>query len=99
MVAVWPPPNARDLLAELRRKQLAVSAVIDGKLSLLEAAGWFRNECTSVDGEALCRTVIGWVHLALCERPEKAEAVSLRLEGELQVFLDRTGPGRLLPVL
>jgi hypothetical protein len=99
MVAVRPSPSAaRDLLAELRRKQQAVTAVLDGKLSLLEAAGRFRDENASSDGETLCRTVIGWVHLALSERPEKAEAVSLRLEGELQSYLDRSGRGRLLPI-
>jgi hypothetical protein len=99
MVAVRPSPSvARNLLDELRRKQQAVAAVIDGNLSLLDAAAWFRNGRVNVDGEALCRTVIGWVHLALCERPERAEAVSLRLEGELQSYLDRSGRGCLLPV-
>jgi hypothetical protein len=45
------------------------------------------------DVEALCRSVIGWVHLALSDRPERAEAVSGRLECELQSHLARFGFG------
>lgn len=96
---IAPRPQAsREMLAGLIRKQQAVAALIDGRLSLLEAAGRFRDAQASADGEALCRAVIGWVHLALNDRPERAEAVSQRLEGELQTYLDRSGRGRLLPV-
>lgn len=99
MVALCTPTQmAWELLSGLRHKQEAVTAVIDGKLSLLEAAARFRDGKANMDGETLCRAVIGWVHLALSDRPEKAEAVSLRLESELQSYLDRTGRGRLLVV-
>jgi hypothetical protein len=80
-----------------REKQEAVAAVIAGQLTLLEAATRFRAAgCPrpDADGESACRSVIGWVHLALCDRPERAEEVSARLERELQKYL--THPGGLL---
>jgi hypothetical protein len=96
---IAPRPHAsREMLAGLRLKQSAVAAVVDGKLTLSEAAARFRDAQCGSDGETLCRSVIGWVHLALSDRPERAEAVSSRLERELQVYLDRAGRGRLLPV-
>lgn len=81
--------------AGLRRKQEAVAAVIAGRVSLLEAAETFRAAgCPWPDTETVCRSVIGWVHLALCDRPERAEDVSARLEQELQSYL--VYPGGLL---
>jgi hypothetical protein len=43
------------------------------------------------DNENVCRTVIGWVHLALENRPEEAERITERLERELQICIDRFG--------
>src|SRR5579871_4903527 len=82
------------VLARLRAKQLAVGQVIAGTMSLTEAAACFgtgEKNVTGRDGERLCRTVIGWVHLALSDRPEQAEAVSERLEDELRTVLARHG--------
>src|SRR5262249_31304307 len=71
---------ARSLIAAGSRatheKQEAVAALIAGRLTLLEAAATFRAAgCPrpDADGESACRSVIGWVHLALCDRPERAE--------------------------
>ena len=75
-------------------------------LSLLEAAAWFRaaglgtavadaRSVPPAEAESLCRSVIGWVHLALCDRPERAETVSGMLELELDGYLGRSGHGRL----
>jgi hypothetical protein len=96
----------RNLLHGLSQKQQAVAAVIAGRLSLLEAAAWFRaaglgsaiadpRAVPPAEAESLCRSVIGWVHLALCDRPERAETVTVMLEDELECYLDRFGPGRL----
>jgi hypothetical protein len=90
-VRVSPHPTA---LARLRAKQRVVAQVIAGTLSLLEAAALFGtcgHDAAARDGESLCRAVIGWVHLALSDRPEQAEAVSQQLEEELQAVLARRG--------
>lgn len=93
----------------LRQKQQIVSRLIEGRLCLTEAAAGFRAATNAAgssgaagilnplpsDGESICRTVIGWVHLALADRPEQADAVSARLESELQAQLDRFGSVRL----
>lgn len=100
------PGDRRNLLTGLTRKQQAVAGVIDGRLSLLEAAAWFRaagldspvadaQAVPPSEAESLCRSVIGWVHLALCDRPERAETVSGELECELEHYLGRSGHGRL----
>ena len=80
--------------------------MIEGRLSLLEAAAWFRaaglgspvadpRSVPAHEAESLCRSVIGWVHLALCDRPERAERVSGMLELELEGYLDPFRRGRL----
>jgi hypothetical protein len=87
MAALAPAPTPRLLLAGLTQKQQAVAAVIAGRISLAEAAARFRaagGSLAAIDTEVLCQTVIGWVHLALSDRPERAEAVTARLEWELQ---------------
>jgi hypothetical protein len=102
------PESAGSLLGALRRKQQVVSQLIAGRLGLAEAAAAFRQATESAghagvallsplpaDAESLCRAVIGWVHLSLSDRPEQAEAVSSRLESELQAELDRFGSVRL----
>ena len=90
------PNNPPVLLTSLSRKQEAVAGVIDGRVSLREAAARFRaagGARPDADEETVCRSVIGWVHLALCDRPERAERVTARLEYELQTALG--GSGRL----
>jgi len=99
------PGHGHALLTGLRQKQWAVAGVIAGRLSLLEAAAWFRaaglgidlGQVPAAEAESLCRSVIGWVHLALSDRPERAEAVSARLECELQTHLARFGGHGRLP--
>ncbi|HEY8503358.1 MAG TPA: hypothetical protein VIL46_02170 [Gemmataceae bacterium] len=80
--------------------------LIEGRISLLEAVARFQAvhrsstaklekslgvSASPTDPESMARAVIGWVHLELSDRPEHAEAVSGRLERELQRSLDRTG--------
>jgi len=101
-----PAYGSQLLLQGLQAKQRIISELIEGKLKLLEAASRFQAAhsttlaCAAAttmypgkmsDSENVCRTVIGWVHLALGNRPEEAERVSARLERELQTYLDRFG--------
>jgi hypothetical protein len=97
------------VLEGLQTKQRIIDDLINGRLDLMEAAARFQAvhrvvaslESTTgthtaiADSECLCRTVIGWVHLALSSRPELAEIVSERLEQELQFWLDRVGQAKL----
>jgi hypothetical protein len=99
----------RAVMQSLLAKQQIINELIAGRLELLEAAARFQAAhrttaaCLVVvaaapgDGESLCRTVIGWVHLALSGRPEEAERVSERLERELQGHLERQGQLSLPP--
>lgn len=87
MMLAPPPHTPRAILAHLGEKQRAVADVIAGRASLAEAAARFRDadgDGPAADGEALGRAVIGWVHLALRDRPERADMVAARLERELQ---------------
>src|SRR5436190_3370360 len=87
-------------------KQAIVADLISGRLPLVEATARFRRAdgASPVAGgpgrpepadEEWCRTVIGWAHLALSDRPERAEALSEHLEEELQSHLARHGTVRL----
>jgi hypothetical protein len=103
-------PNA--VLMGLRQKQAIINQVIEGRLALWEAAGRFQDahqaarvcleratgvpNC-SIDGEAVCRTIIGWVHLTLSDRPEHADRISERLECELREFLKKSAPALTPP--
>jgi hypothetical protein len=89
-------------LRRLQAKQQIISDLIDGRVHLLEATARFRAAAQTsatepagtrcpADGEELCRTVIGWAHLALRDRPERAEAFSDQLERELQAHVERHG--------
>jgi len=86
-------------LRRLQVKQRAIAELISGRLQLLEAAARFQEVEGGMggedEGEQLCRAVIGWAHLALSDRPERAEAFSEQLEKELQRHL--TGHGVRLP--
>jgi hypothetical protein len=101
-----PAHGSRLLLQGLHAKQQVITDLIEGRLKLLEAASRFQAAHSTTlasvagttmypeklsDSEHVCRTVIGWVHLALGNRPEEAERVSARLERELQTYLDRFG--------
>jgi hypothetical protein len=104
---------ARAVLQGLLVKKAIVNQLIEGRLPLLEAAAQFQvaqrmssaclERATGVpssmpDSEAVCRTLIGWVHLALSDRPEQAEQVSDRLERELQGYIERFGKISLPPI-
>jgi hypothetical protein len=79
-------------LQRLRGKNQIIADLIAGRLPLLDAACRFSALTAEGRGEeAACREVIGWAHLALCDRPEAADAVSARLEGELERHLSRQG--------
>ena len=88
----------------MQAKQAIVNQVIEGRLPLLEAAARFQAAQRSspersalTDTEAICRALIGWVHLALSDRPEQADRISDRLERELQSALERFGGKLSLP--
>ena len=89
-------------LQRLDAKKEIIGQIIDGRLHLVEAAGAFRelnpfasNTSTGrvrkESDEDLCRSLIGWVHLALSERPERADSISDRLEAELADHLKQHG--------
>lgn len=98
------PILPKAVLLGLQQKQAIINEVIGGHLPLWEAAGRFQaahqaaRVCLeratgvpghTIDGETVCRTIIGWVYLALSDRPEHADRVSERLEGELRDYLSR----------
>lgn len=101
------PTLPKAVLLGLQEKRAIINQVIEGHLPLWEAAGQFQaahqaarlclERATgfpghTIDGEAVCRTIIGWVCLALSDRPEQADRVSERLEGELRELLKKNGP-------
>jgi hypothetical protein len=105
------PALPKAVLLGLQQKRAIINEVIDGHLPLWEAAGRFQiahqaaRVCLetatgvpthSIDGEAVCRTIIGWVCLALSDRPEHADRVSERLEAELRELLNRNAPFKAL---
>ena len=94
------------VLEHVRAKQEIVLQLLDGRLGLLEAASQFqrvnrllKGQGASLipgganpdDGERVCRMVIGWVQLALADRPERADVLTARLEQELQEHLAKQG--------
>jgi hypothetical protein len=106
------PALPRAVLLGLKQKQAIINEVIDGHLPLWEAAGRFQaahqaarvclEKATGVpghtiDGETVCRTIIGWVYLALVDRPEQADKVSERLECELREALKKNTPALTPP--
>lgn len=106
------PALPKAVLLGLQQKQAIINQVIEGRLPLWEAAGRFQTAhqaaraCletatgvpnNSIDGETVCRTIIGWVYLALSERPEQADRVSERLEGELRDTLMKNAPALIPP--
>lgn len=95
------------VLSGINQKQAIVQRVISNRLPLLEAAALFESthqQGTAIleaatgifhevsDPEQSCRTVIGWVELALRDRPEKAQAIMNRLEKELDELLTSASP-------
>src|SRR5439155_11154285 len=82
----------------IAQKQAIIADLIGGRLRLLEATARFLQASGAEPAdrgepgpEDWCRTVIGWAHLALSDRPERAEVVSENLEQELQNHLARHG--------
>lgn len=104
--AAFSPFATRNTVIEgVQAKKQVIHDLIEGHLTLLEAAARFSDiHCHSTanleqslgifptqDGESICRTVIGWVPLLLNDRPEQADAIVERLEGELTEMLATTG--------
>jgi hypothetical protein len=88
-------------LERLEAKKAIIGQLIDGRLHLIDAAARFRELARPANAagammeahgndEYWCRSVIGWVCLALGERPERADALAGRLEAELAAHLERT---------
>ena len=105
-----PSASPHAILSGLQQKRRIINELIGGHLPLLEAAVQFQavratTVClervtgvpTATDNESLCRTVIGWVHLVLSDRPEQAERISQQLESELQGYLETSGQANLSP--
>jgi hypothetical protein len=95
-------PADNPFLEHIRAKQEIILQLLDGRLDLLEAASRFQGvdrllkgqgvaEPSAEHGERVCRMVIGWVQLALADRPERAEVVTARFEQELQEHLAKQG--------
>jgi hypothetical protein len=106
------PALPKAVLLGLQQKQAIINQVIDGNLPLWEAASRFQvahqaarvcleratgSPNNTIDGESVCRTIIGWVCLALSDRPEHADRVSERLEGELREILNKNAPALTPP--
>jgi hypothetical protein len=106
------PALPKAVLLGLKQKQVIINEVIEGHLPLWEAATRFQvahqaarvclEKATGVpghtiDGETVCRTIIGWVYLALIDRPEQADRVSERLESELGEVLKKNAPALTPP--
>ena len=109
---VAEPALPKAVLLGLQQKQAIINQVIEGKLPLWEAASRFQaahqaaRQCLetatgvpshTIDGESVCRQIIGWVHLVLSERPEQADRVSERLETELREHLTKNPAAALTP--
>jgi hypothetical protein len=107
---------ARRNLILIRRhaaKEKVVKAVLEGRMSLLQAARLFqdldenpadcRNDYRSFfpgrsDGEKLCRQVLEWTQSQMVDAPpSQAAAVLERLQAELQENMDRNGGLVVLP--
>jgi hypothetical protein len=73
----------------IEAKQAVTRQLVDGRLTLLEAAAWFRylnenpSDCQDPyrytwpgdsDGEKLCRQVIGWAEVEVRERSSPSQA-------------------------
>ena len=98
--------------AAVAAKKQILAELIEGHLTLIEAVARFEAVKCDTTTEILrtlgvtppentlsrCRAVIGWVQLVLSDRPEQAEAVSERLEVELQQHVNCHGR-ILLPAL
>lgn len=98
-------PAVERVSQAIQAKRQVVRHLIDGQVSILTAAACFRaaereeglafDGCLglsmSADAESFCRSLIGWVHLTLADRPEQAEEVSDRLESELRAAIERDG--------
>jgi hypothetical protein len=106
------PALPKAVLLGLQQKQAIINQVIEGRLGLSEAASRFQaahraaSVCLetatgvpslTIDNESACRTIIGWVCLALSDRPEQADRVSERLEGELRDLLKKAAPALAQP--
>jgi len=92
------PPGNSPALRQVRVKLQIIRELIAGRFDLFEAADQFRTlepEGAQVNPEGWCRTVIGWVDLALRDRPEKAEALCSQLERELRERLEEFSLPRL----
>lgn len=98
------PTLPRAVLQGLQQKQQIIAAVIEGHIPLWEAGSRFQaahraaSQCLesatgvpsrTIDNESACRALIGWVCLALSDRPERADRVAELLEGELREHINR----------
>jgi hypothetical protein len=100
-----PDPRSAEIERSLREKDQVARAVIDGRLTLVEAAARFRAINASrpanlpvcldqypgkTDEERVCREVIGYVETRLPEQPGTS-AFLARLESELEAHLAAGG--------
>ena len=100
-----PDPGSAEIERSLREKDQVARAVIDGRLTLVEAVARFRAINASrpanlpvrldqypgkTDEERVCREVISYVETRLPDQPETS-AILARLESELQAHLAADG--------
>jgi hypothetical protein len=87
-----------DVLTGLIEKHRIINELIQGKVTLREAAMQFQQahiaagNCIEratgvpsrfIEMEKTCHTLIGWVRLTLKDRPEYADRITARLEQEM----------------
>jgi hypothetical protein len=92
-------PLADLALTRLACKKRIVQELIERRVTLQEAAQRFAEQCpatNAADWETQCRTVIGWAHLMLSDRPELADTLSQSWEQELQNELTAAQDGHAL---
>ena len=101
-------------LCRLKAKTVVTRRLIDGELTLLDAAAWFQYLDAAIpsaggdfvpdeeglsDGERYCRQAIRWARgQARTMSPGQAARVERRLQAELDAFLQRDG-GAGLPAV
>jgi hypothetical protein len=92
-----------DIMTRIALRDRVVRAVVEGRMPLAEAAARFQEiDLASTtfhwqrfrefwpgatDEEKQCRAVLGHVNSRLADDPDRARAVTRRLETELQAFL------------
>jgi hypothetical protein len=97
----YPPgPDNRALLQGIETKERVIEELLDGRLTLFEAAALFRHVDeqypvrlqTPLSSEGLCWHVLQWVRVALRKLPEEERhEIIARFEDDLCCHKERNG--------